>query len=378
MMTDALDLIYLVSCTVNGQKPDLQRCAEMDISVIFELAQRHFLIIAAATALSQAVTLPAYFIEEQCKAVRRLLTFSVEWEKLQNEMERRGIWYMPLKGVVIKDYYHPPEIREMCDNDILFDAARADDVKALLEQAGYSCVRYNSGHHDIYNKCKYLTFEMHRYLFEEHEFPQLFSYYRNIRERMVADKGKAFGYHLTQEDFYIFLICHLYKHYRISGTGLRSLLDIYVFRRAAGAQMDAAYIGRELKKLGLLSFEQDTARLAQKVFSQQALNAEEQTELDFYIVANSHGSRNILTANRLKNDDSLKSKGRCALRRIFPSQEKLKRSHPFVSRQKILYPLLVVYRPIKGMVKHRKQMKKEIHSLIRFKQTSTGKYSNDG
>ena len=42
MMTDALDLIYLVSCTVNGQKPDLQRCAEMDISVIFELAQRHF------------------------------------------------------------------------------------------------------------------------------------------------------------------------------------------------------------------------------------------------------------------------------------------------------------------------------------------------
>ncbi len=75
-MTD--DLIYLLSCAVNGDKPDAGRCAVMDLREIFRLSRCHSLIVAAATALEPAIPLPADFKEEKFKAIRRFSLFEKE------------------------------------------------------------------------------------------------------------------------------------------------------------------------------------------------------------------------------------------------------------------------------------------------------------
>ncbi len=376
MMNTANDLIYLVSCTVRQQAPDPQRCAGMKLREVFELAMRHSLTIAAALALEQALPLPDYFAEEQYKAMRRLWTFGIEWSQIQSALEQRGIWYMPLKGIVLKDYYQPAEIREMSDNDILIDPEKADEVRELMENAGYKCVLFGGNHHDVYSKGVFLDFEMHRLLFEKHAFPQFYAYYSGIRQKMIKDGENAVGYHLSAEDFYIFLICHLYKHYQTCGTGLRSLLDIFVFHQKTRGKLNAAYVDRELQKLELLSFERDVKCFAEKLFTLQPLNEAEQNELEFYVSSNSHGTKENLLAKKLGNTDSAAAKRRYALSRIFPSQESLERHHPFVSRHKALYPLLVAYRPVKGLLKHRKLMKSEISGLKKFKKKNNGKFNS--
>ena len=374
-MKAAYDLIYLVSCSVNAQKPDKEKCAEMNLKSVFEAARRHSLTVAAANALEQAVRLPAFFTEEKFKALRRLSLLEHERTYILEMLMKHNLRYMPLKGIILKEFYPNPGMREMSDNDILIDDSKAFEVKDIMEQSGYVCRQFGKTNHDVYRKGTILDFEMHRHLFNERTRPKFYAYYQNVWKKLIKGSNNPFCYHFSHEDFYIFLICHLYKHYQSSGTGLRSLLDIYVYIKAFEQTLNQGYISGELDKLNLNAFEQGTKALAKKVFTGKVLNDDEKNELLFYIESNVHGTAGNLMAEKLNNDDSIKSKRRYVLRRIFPSEKNMQK-YPLVARHKALYPLLVLYRPMKGMVKHRKQMKGEISVLKNFKKKKhRGKYN---
>ena len=64
--------------------------------------------------------------------------------------------------------------------------------------------------------------------------------------------GDGFEKHLSQEDFYLYVTSHEYKHYSAGGTGLRSVLDTYVYLQKAAPDMD--YVTAEAEKLGMAEF----------------------------------------------------------------------------------------------------------------------------
>lgn len=360
------DLIYLVSCTANGEKPDAKRCAGMDPATVFEQSRRHSLTVMAAAALEQTMPLPSFFTEEKYKVIRRFSLYQVERTQILNELEQNQIWYLPLKGIVMANDYPKKSMRQMSDNDILYDAGRQDEVKSIMERLGYTRVLTNINHHDVYQKGDFLDFEMHQTLLEEDDLPALFAYYRHIKERLIPDDGSRYGYHMSQEDFYVFMICHAYKHYISCGTGLRFLLDVYIYRQKHGHELDWQSIREELSKLHLLDYEEQISELSGKVFTRQALSPDEQRELELYTSSNTHGTLNNLMSRQLGNDDSPAAKQQYALKRIFPTGKELKKSHPVVARYKFLYPFLVIYRPVKGVIKHRKMMFGEIRRLKNF------------
>ena len=82
-------------------------------------------------------------------------------------LDGAGIWYMPLKGTLLKDLYPKTGMREMADNDILFDASRCGDVKRIMESLGFEIKAYGTGPHDSYLKPPVSNFEMHRKLFDD-------------------------------------------------------------------------------------------------------------------------------------------------------------------------------------------------------------------
>lgn len=373
----AQDLIYLVSCAVNEEKPNTKKCRGMNLPEVFKLARCHSLTVAAACALEQVVELPGYFKEEKLKAIRRLSLYDVERAQILSLLEQRGIWYLPLKGIVLRQYYPKIYLREMSDNDILCDSGRMADVKDIMEHLGYACKSYEKIHHDVYEKLPFIEFEMHRSLFDRFSSPESFAYYGNMSEKLVKDDNNLYGYHMTDEDMYIFLICHLYKHYKNAGTGLRSLLDLFVFNKKHREQLNSDYLNAEFNKLNLTEFEYAMRRLAEKTFSRNALSEDDQTELSFIIESNTHGTLENVLTQYLKNDDSGKAKRKYALNRIFPDSVSLKIHHPIVYRHKALYPFLVVYRPIKGILFYRKIMLGEIKRLNRFKKKDNGGKFNE-
>ena len=372
----AFDLIYLVSCAVNGEKPDKKICEKMELTEVLNTAVSHSLCVAAALSLEQIMTLPADFKEAKYKAVRRLSLMNVERERIFKAFEDKKISYAPLKGIVIKDCYPKTSMREMGDNDILCNKDRAEEIKDVMEGLGFVCKSFGKTHHDVYIKPPQLSFEIHRSLFDRANDPGYYEYFADVWDGLKKDEKNHFCYHMTSEDHYIFLLCHLFKHYKRKGTGLRSLLDVYVFFRKYGSCMDKKYLNSELQKLELVDFESTIRELAFKTITGQPLSKEENAELCFFIGSNTHGTKENYLTRQLQNDDSVTAKRRYAVSRLFPSKESLKKEHPFVYTHMGIYPLWILYRPIKGAVKYPKKMFGEITRLKNFKKKeNTGKFN---
>ena len=367
----ARDLIYLVSCAVNEKKPNTDICREMDLEAVYYLAQFHSLTSAAAFALEKVTELPRAFDQAKKKAIHKLSHFDIERIKLLAALEQKGVWYMPLKGILLKSFYPKAAMREMTDNDILFDPEKPDIVRAVMEELGYSCVMYDMYNHDVYEKPPTMEFEMHRTLFDLEKYPESAAYFDNIFDRLIKDSGNKFGYHMSDEDFYIYIICHMNKHYNNGGTGLRSLVDVYLFNKARYDGMDKDYLSRELSALELTEFEQRIRELAYKLFCGEETDFTENEETMYFVQSGANGTNEHWKENRLSRsmggEDTGKAKRKYLLKRVFISGDELKKNYPTVYKHKILYPLLFVYRPIKGAVTRPKGLIDEVRDVKKFK-----------
>ena len=68
---EAQDLIYLVSCAVNGVTPDAERVAGMDLDAIYKLASCHMLAATVSPALKAAGVSAECHVPPKPQTVRR-------------------------------------------------------------------------------------------------------------------------------------------------------------------------------------------------------------------------------------------------------------------------------------------------------------------
>lgn len=101
------------------------------------------------------------------QTISKITQLDNEREMLLKDFEESKIWYLPLKGIIMKDLYPSIGIREMCDNDILFDGQKAQQVKEIFLNHGYESIVFGMGHHDTYHKLPAYNFEMHLTLTDE-------------------------------------------------------------------------------------------------------------------------------------------------------------------------------------------------------------------
>ena len=348
------DLVYLAACAVNGQVPEKSRTEGMDLSLVYEAAQNHKLAAAAGMALESAGIRNEAFVQAVAKAMRKNALLDADREALSRRLDEAGIWYMPLKGAILKDLYPRYGMREMADNDILVDAARAKDVGRIMQELGFEAEETGKGHHDEYTKPPVSNFEIHRMLFSGLDSEPCHLYYREMEKRLIPDKEGSFGRHFSTDDLYLYLTAHEYKHYRHGGTGIRSLLDTYVFLRKYGKVLDMDYVAAEADKMGTAEYEKQSRELALRLFSGEALTEAEQEMLAYYASSGTYGSYEQKIVNEVHSfGGGLSGKLRFFLSRLFMPMDKIKYAYPLVYRHKILLPFLYVYRIIKGLTTRR-------------------------
>ena len=158
---------------------------------------------------------------------------------------------------------------------------------------GFECGHYGRND-DAYFKAPVCNFEMHISLFCSMNIGNLYDYFNNVKERLIKDENNKYGYHLSNEDFYLFMTAHEYKHFTGFGTGVRSLVDTYIFLRKFNDKLDWHYINTELKKLGISDFERQNRELAIKVFSMKKLEREDRKLLCDYAVSGAYGIKEIV------------------------------------------------------------------------------------
>ena len=374
----ALDAVMrLCACAVNGEIPDADWIRGMDLDLLYKAAKQHLLTAVVGYALESAGIHDHAFLQAKAKAMRKLGLMDAEMTVLFEKMEQAGIWYMPLKGTVLKGYYPAYGLRQMADHDILFDAMRADDVKAIMTEMGFISENFGTGNHDCYYKKPVCNFEMHRSLFGKGHETKMQEYYSDIKARLIPDEGSKYGYHFSPEDFYIYMIAHEYKHYSGGGTGIRSLLDTYVYLNRVTQDME--YVARESEKLGIREFEEINRKLSLKVFGREASEqqtmqlSDAETELYKNITGSgTYGTMENVVKNRMKKVTGGQGKVTAGmklkyyLRRLFPKQELL---YPWYlpAKYKVLIPFVWVYRILVIAIVRRKNVQGEIRIVEKQK-----------
>ncbi|MBE6876558.1 MAG: hypothetical protein E7496_07525 [Ruminococcus sp.] len=337
------DLIYLLTCAVNDLTPDRNRIQAMDLEQFYKLAKFHTVRSAVNITLERAEVQDKAFHQAYKKAVRKNIYLDMERQTIFSEFERHEIWYLPLKGSILKDLYPENGMREMADNDVLYDFDKQKEVMQIMLENGYTAESVGQSHHDVYMKPPVLNFELHTELFSSVHAESLFRYYQNPKQIMQKDSDNQYGYHFSDEDFYIFMTAHEYKHFSGSGTGIRSLLDCYVYCKVKGDSLDWNYIKDQTEKLEIADFEQERRKLALKVFSSVSmpeLTEEEQELLMYYLTAGTYGTLENSIRRKLKGQ----SKAEYILHQMFPNPDYMKRSVKFVGKCPFLYPAGIVYR----------------------------------
>lgn len=172
-------------------------------------------------------------------------------EKVLSEFEEKGVYAAPLKGYFLKELYPSSDMRTMCDADILIRPDKLSEAREIMEQMDFP-VCEESEHEVVYKKPPFVSIELHKALLKKSTSEKLYLYYENIWSRLVPVRGKEYIKRMNNEDFYIYMIVHLAKHYLNGGAGLRNILDIYIFNRKC--EINKTYVKTELEKLGLKKF----------------------------------------------------------------------------------------------------------------------------
>ena len=363
------DLAYLAACAVDGRIPDAERVSRMDLAALYRMSERHLLSGITAMALESAGVQDDAFTQAKGNAIRKAAILDAEKGPVLDALEAAGIWHMPLKGSVIKDLYPKLGMRQMSDIDILFDASKTQDVYKAMTGLGFEGEVNEHSVHDHYTKPPVCNFELHRKLFGESHVDKLVEYYKDVKSRLIPEEGTSFRFRFSPEDFYIYMTAHEYKHYSNNGTGLRSLLDTYVYYTKKGSTMDWAYISAELEKLGIADFEARGRSLALHLFGGEELAEAEQEMLDYISASGTYGK----VANGVNNrvdayGGGLRGKIRYFFSRAFLPMSTVRSSFPLFAKVPVLLPFLPLYRTVRSFFNNRSKMKTELKTLFSHKE----------
>ena len=370
------NLIYLMACSLDPCPPDLKRLEDPDTRLLYRYSHIHSIASMVGCALLKSDGLHDLFSDEEIKywemsvnsAVKKRIQFDAERRTILSYMEKNGIWYSPLKGILIQDMYPGFEMREMADNDILYDAGKRALLMEYMQKRGYKIEFTGVTNHDEYIRPPVFNFEFHSQLFRG-IFSEIFTeYYDRINEKLLTDEGSPFSRHMTIEDFYIYFTAHAYKHYKQGGTGLRTLADFYVINKKYKGSFDWNYIRGELRKLGISGFESVNRRLAKKLFSDPAevfQNISDLTEKEMRILiytanAGTYGRQEDEIKNRMKS-----GKMPYVLSRLFPNDAYYREAHPFIYKYPILKIFFLPYRWITRLASNKKNIIQEIKVLLK-------------
>lgn len=378
----AWDMLYLVQCGINGFVPEEKRIEAMDLEKVYLLSKSQSLEALTCMALERRrkespladeKQVLARWEESKNKAIRKNMLMDAARAKLFAWLEEKRIWHVALKGAILALMYPEFGMRQMSDNDVLFDASFRQEVHDWFVEQGYNVESFQKSNHDKYLKKPIYNFEMHTALFRESEQPGFTRYYLTIKDRLLLVSGKKYEYCMTDEDFYLYLLAHEYKHCCNSGTGLRSLVDLYVFDREK--VLNRSYLEEELKELDLFTFEKEMRELAEKVFVPElnidALSEKELVILKELLFNHTYGTLAKHYKSRMKkmqsggNKITMKIKFQYLMRRLFPDKAYMEtwcqEFEPYLFQHRWLMPVAPIWRIIRRSVEKRKQVLKELN-----------------
>ena len=287
-----------------------------------------------------------------------------ELKALEQRMEEAKIPCQPMKGARMKFYYPSPFLREMSDIDLLIHGDFMEQAEAELTGMGY-VLQQKIKHHDIYRKAPGIVVEAHRAMYDRTVDERQYAYFSDL-SRAVRRKGYLYVYDFEAEDFYIYMIAHMAKHFYKRGCGIRNLVDIYVFQEKFGEEMNADYLKKQFAGLGLTAFTEHMEKLTGIWLRGESCEEFYQQLFDYMQGCGIYGKDENGIWNRFCDAGTQEKEGRTALKHWywFPPYDYMAVYYPWIGKDpafgKLLLPAAWAVRAVRGIACGRGRQKREM------------------
>ena len=363
------DYLHLIALDLNKKEEPSFKIDESNINFFVNLSKMHSLTaLFYKAAKDTKVDIKEEYLkklEEYYFAnVQKHVLFEQERKELLKYLWLNSISYIQLKGLVLKDYYDDPYVREFADNDIYFKG-NDEVVKKFFVERGYKVELFRKSNHDVYLKKPCLNFEMHRALFgETGDNEKIVKYFKHPNIRLVNPLAAEAYFPL--DDFYVYFTAHSYKHFHNAGCGIRTLIDFYLFlkKNEENELLNFKYINKQLEKMDLVDFSNQISTLSLKVFDEKELSNEETETLLFIASSGTYGT----LENRVNKGIKQKGKFKYFMSRIFPPYRFYKSAYPWAYKVPILIPIAWLCRFFRILFKDPKRATAEIKTIANSKE----------
>lgn len=343
-------LLRAVKASVTGALFSLTE--EPDWSAFLSLAKAHKLEALAFDGLQKSGIGQPVEIQQQLNTAYMQVIFrdaQLEHVKsqLQSALVAAGVDHVFLKGSVLKHSYPIPAMRTMTDMDILVHTEDYEAIDRVCAALGGQSQAGDGNHRNFYfpNGVK---IEFHPNIVH-----QASPVGTDINPGwQYAKKEPAFGtMELTEEGFYMSILCHLVDHFVDGGIGIRFILDVWVFRNLRKAPMDRAFVEQELEKFGLLEFVKNIERLSEAWFGDGESDPILEELAEYIITSGSHGiaDRAMLNAVSLSKGGS---KASAFWEKVFYPRQELEDRYPWCKGKAWLLPAAWCTRAFRAVTTH--------------------------
>lgn len=355
-------VIKLIDEAIHGRKTHIDGDVEWD--KIIEEGKAHNIEALLYSAIeSKSIK----NIDEELLKSWKLTTFNSGVNQLQhiknvssilNLFRENNIPVIALKGLVIRKLYPRPELRTMCDADLLVHKKDLDKSEELLIEEGYTLmVGSDLMHHAYYKNNTHI--ELHWTISNERYFegiPQIEkSVWENAVEVAVGD-SKALS--MNDEDMAVHLCLHMASHLINRGFGIRQICDLVLLIDKKGQLINWDGFIEKIRLCNIETFAKTIFLICNKLFS---VNIPKQLKADIKpdvvedliedIFSNGvHGKRDGVAAlaKQISYDRNFSNKSERSIYTryfdaLFPKIETMECKFNYAKKYKVLTPIAWIH-----------------------------------
>lgn len=293
------------------------------------------------------------WFNHSCSAIAVNSFVEKSQKELIEHLSKDGYDYLILKGLSAASYYNKPELRLLGDVDFLINPKEKENIKALLENEGYTASHEDHICHIVFNKPK-AHLEMHFEIagMPKNEKAEVVRAFMN--DALAATRTVNFGENCfnapSNKHHAVILLLHMQHHLLGEGIGLRHLMDWACFvHKTAEEPFWKEELIPFLKKAGLWFFANSMTDLCVRYLKL--------TAPDWLVTAKDDIAESVIEDILSGGNFGKKEKLRDGLAMGMAKNKKgrlksafhtLKFStpdvYPVVKKYKILYPFIYFYR----------------------------------
>lgn len=384
-------IIDVLNCTIRGDKLSNKNLAGIALEKFIDRAREHSisgLLYSSIDWNSESdkdkELIKKWKLDTFYTGVNQLRHIN-QVEKIIKKFNEENIRVIVLKGLVIREFYKNPELRTMCDADILVREEDLDKARKVLTSLGYlESEEYDEhGAHIVFEHTNHLPIEVHWTLINDDYFNGSKEFEKSIWDNAMKVKiGETEALSLGWDDLVLHLCIHMAVHIVHRGFGVRQLVDLVILVENKRDEINWNEFRRKAIECKVNKFVIIIFNVCKELFNMEIpseVNKGYEVEKNFLnkfideIIESGvygHGDLAHDFGNDISNSEESNLKNFLSL--LFPSLEDMNDKYNYAKKFKILLPIAWIHHLFAGV------FNKEYSLLDKFKFiTLAYKKSND-